>query len=31
MPVVDFLVTCLKEANPNQLLSSKVVLVTVET
>jgi hypothetical protein len=30
MPDVDFLVTCLKEANPNQLFYSKVVQVTVE-
>jgi hypothetical protein len=31
MPDVGFLVICLKEANPNQVFSSKMVKVTVET
>jgi hypothetical protein len=31
MSDIDFLVSCLKEANPNQLFTSKMVQVTAET
>jgi hypothetical protein len=31
LPEVDFLVTCLKEANPYQLFTSELLQITVET